>query len=60
MVFCSLCIVEYVLIDIVVFLLINLRLISRSMNFFSSVLNRILISKECVVLLFWKILKVIV
>lgn len=52
MVFCSLWIVEYVLIDIVVFLLINLRSISRNMNFFSSVLNRILISKECVGLLF--------
>lgn len=55
MVFCSLCIVVYVLIYIEVFLLINLRSISRSMNFFSSVLNRILISKECVVLLFLKI-----
>lgn len=60
MVFCSLCIVVYVLIYIEVFLLINLREISRNMNFFSSVLNRILISKECVVLLFLKIWKDIV
>lgn len=60
MVFCSLCIVVYVLIYIEVFLLINLRSISRSMNFFSSVLNRILISKECVGLLFWKIWKDII